>query len=76
MKVFAVLDHCSSSVHFISHMVQMKEGNSSMHKEAYQTLYPTWFRWKLYYAAIARQQSDLYIPHGSDESFVVGIKHT
>ena len=33
-----------------------------------ETLYPTWFRWKALFLCDMLMKSQLYIPHGSDES--------
>ncbi len=33
-----------------------------------QTLYPTWFRWKVHLLLLVLFSLHLYIPHGSDES--------
>ena len=57
-----------SSSFFISHMVQMKEKINHLTFKRWDTLYPTWFRWKLQYLRRRNIQYILYIPHGSDES--------
>ncbi len=57
-------------VTFISHMVQMKEQLINSFQSINLALYPTWFRWKGLNRRRASLFSMLYIPHGSDESFV------
>ena len=54
---------------FISHMVQMKDYYLWQKERDSYALYPTWFRWKMRYANEVPHDDDLYIPHGSDESW-------
>jgi len=61
----------NSKSSFISHMVQMKANTSNKRKCTNDTtLYPTWFRWKARTIARTLTLTPLYIPHGSDESFL------
>ncbi len=59
----------TSRFSFISHMVQMKDVQSSYAFVFLPALYPTWFRWKLLRARKQSRKGVLYIPHGSDESY-------
>jgi len=61
---------CNSSYTFISHMVQMKDGYVYFQVKTLWALYPTWFRWKKIENNRKIIEKNLYIPHGSDESFV------
>jgi len=45
----------------------MKGAEFKLFCEGLITLYPTWFRWKVYVSGAGTFSDILYIPHGSDE---------
>jgi len=56
---------------FISHTVQMKHWQRSSRNRIRLTLYPTRFRWNVYYKVFFLIVIILYIPHGSDETLLL-----
>ena len=53
---------------FISHMVQMKLFCVFFYCVSLFNLYPTWFRWNYQFKNSVPLPSEIYIPHGSDET--------
>jgi len=55
-------------------MVQMKDEGVIDENVWFNSLYPTWFRWKNLRFAMEKNRKGLYIPHGSDEREKFHIK--
>ena len=47
-----------------------KVGGENNEVRKWNTLYPTWFRWKRLRHIVRNSEDLLYIPHGSDESYI------
>ena len=58
----------SSIYRFISHTVQMKQEDNFFQQSILRSLYPTRFRWNYILKTDTVKYSELYIPHGSDET--------